>query len=179
MHILADTVITEVVDRNGKSVAPGETGEIVVTDLYSEDAPFLRYATGDMAALASHPCSCGRALPLFERIEGRSNDSIVTADGRLINSLALVYPLREIQGIEHYRICQKSVDEFVVQLITAPGYRTEDEERIRSGWTQLLRSRPRVSFEYVTSLPTDASGKFRHVVCEAPAGQLSIGRVAR
>jgi phenylacetate-CoA ligase len=166
MHLMADAVITEIVDGEGRPVSPGQTGEIVVTDLFSEDAPFLRYATGDFGVASSRVCACGRALPLLERIEGRSNDLVVAPDGRLINALALVYPLRDIEGIEQYRIAQKQVDLFHVQLTCNSEFRKDGEDRIRSGWTQLLRAPIRVTFEYLPRIPPDPRGKFRHIVSE-------------
>jgi phenylacetate-CoA ligase len=170
MHVLADTVIIELLDSTGSPVAPGETGEIVVTDLYSHEAPFLRYATGDLAAWSVRPCPCGRALPLLERIEGRTNDCVVARDGRLINALALVYPVREVEGIEEFRICQKEIDRFAVQLVRNASFQTEGEERIRKAWESLLRSPVQVTFEYLPHLPPEPSGKYRHVVSELSAG---------
>ena len=169
MHILTDALVLEIVDASGRPVPQGEPGEIVVTDLYSEEAPFLRYATGDVGVASSRQCPCGRALPLLEHIEGRSNDLVVAPDGRLINSLALVYPLREIDGIEQYRIAQKQVDSFHVQLTCNGEYRKEGEARIRNGWAQLLRGPVHVTFEYLPRIPPDPRGKFRHVVSELPA----------
>ena len=169
MHVLSDAVIVEILDSDGRPVAAGEAGEIVVTDLYSEESPFLRYATGDIGVASAQQCSCGRALPLLERIEGRSNDLVVAPDGRLINALALVYPLRGIEGIEQYRICQKEVDWFHVQMSCASAFRSDAEERIRAGWRQLLRAPVRVTFEYLPRIPPDPRGKFRHVVSEVQA----------
>jgi phenylacetate-CoA ligase len=171
MHILADAVVVEIVDGQGRPAPPGEPGEIVATDLYSHEFPFIRYATGDIGVASARRCSCGRALPLLERIDGRSNDSIVAPDGRIINSLALVYPLREIAGIEQYRICQKSTDRFHVQIVVNEGYRKEGEERIRAGWAKLLRAPVQVSFEYLPGIPAERQGKFRHITSEVPAGR--------
>jgi phenylacetate-CoA ligase len=166
MHIMADAVIVEVVDSQGRPVPPNEPGEIVVTDLYSREAPFLRYLTGDIGAMSSRRCPCGRALPLLERIEGRSNDAVVAPDGRIMNALALVYPLREVNGIEQFRICQKRVDHIHVQIVRNECFQKEGEDRIRKGWTQLFRSPLNVTFEYLSCLPREGSGKFRHVVSE-------------
>jgi phenylacetate-CoA ligase len=166
MHIMADAIILEVVDSQGRPAPIGEPGEIVVTDLYSEEAPFMRYATGDIGVLSDRRCPCGRALPLLERIEGRSNDSVLAPDGRVINSLALVYPLREVEGIEQFRICQKTLGTFHVQIIRNEHFRPENEDRIRNAWIQLLRSPLDVTFEYVSEISRQRSGKFRHVVSE-------------
>jgi len=171
MHLIADAVITEIVAADGRPAAVGEPGEIVVTDLYSHEAPFIRYATGDIGVLSASRCACGRPLPLIERIDGRSNDSIVAADGRIINSLALIYPVREVAGVEQFRICQKAVDRFHVQLVPDEHFRKEGEDHIRAGWTNLLRSPLHVTFEYVPHIPAEKQGKFRHVVSEVPAGR--------
>lgn len=171
MHVLADAVIVEIVGADGRPVPPGESGEIVVTDLYSHEFPFLRYATGDVAALSSRSCTCGRALPLLERIEGRSNDSVIAPDGRIINSLSVIYAVREIEGVEQFRVVQKTIDTFHVQIVRNERYRTEDEARIQNGWTKLLRAPLSITFEYLTALPAERSGKFRHVVSEIPAGR--------
>ncbi len=147
MHILSDAVILELVDAEGRPVRNGESGEIVITDLYSHEAPFIRYATGDMAVMSSRRCPCGRALPLLERVEGRSNDSIVAPDGRSINSLGLIYSVREIEGIERFRICQKAVDTFHVQLVANENLPRDAEERLRLKWSQLLRAPLQVTFD--------------------------------
>jgi phenylacetate-CoA ligase len=168
MHVLSDAVILEIVDWQGLPAPVGEPGEIVITDLYSHEAPFIRYATGDIATLSSRTCACGRVLPLLDAVQGRSNDSVLTPDGRVINSLALIYGVREIEGIERFRICQKAVDCFQVQILRNQNFPRNAEDRIRKAWTQLFRVPVSVSFEYPSELPVEASGKFRHIVSELP-----------
>lgn len=170
LHVLADAVIFETVDPQGRPVEVGQPGEIVITDLYSHEAPFIRYATGDIAVISPRRCGCGRALPVLERVEGRSNDTVLAPDGRMINSLALIYSVREVDGIERFRITQKTLTSFHVQLVCTSRYSSSaGEEHIRKGWTQLLRAPVTVTFEYLTELPLERSGKFRHVVSELQA----------
>ena len=168
MHLMVDAVITEVVDPEGRPLPPGEAGEIVITDLYSHEMPFLRYATGDIGVLSSRRCSCGLVLPLLERIEGRSTDFILTPDGRTLHALSLIYILREIEGVEQFRITQEKVDCFYVQVVRNANYRMESESRICDGLSRRLRAPVQVSFDYPASLPAEGSGKFRHVVCKIP-----------
>src|SRR5262249_32154655 len=105
------------------------------------------------------------------RIEGRANDSIVTPDGRVINSLALIYPVREVVGIEQFRIIQKKVDQFRIEIVRNGDFQAEGEWQIRESWSKLLRSPIDVTFEYPLRLQAERSGKFRHVVSEVPAGR--------
>lgn len=173
MHILADAIIVEIIGADGRGVREGESGEIVVTDLYSHEAPFIRYRTGDQGALSTVRCDCGRALPLLQRIDGRSNDCVVAPDGRIINALALIYPVREVPGIEQFRIWQRQPDAFEVKIVRTPEFPPDGEYRIRQSWAELLRTPLRVAFEYVAQLPAEPSGKFRHVITSVSAGRRS------
>ena len=56
--------------RDGRPALPGETGDLVVTNLCNLGMPFIRYQVGDAAA--RHPnrhCPCGCAAPMLGAIE--------------------------------------------------------------------------------------------------------------
>ena len=74
-HINTELVTPEVLRDDGSLAAPGESGQLVLTNLSNYAMPFIRYATGDRAALAADPCACGRGFPLIERLDGRSGKS--------------------------------------------------------------------------------------------------------
>ena len=119
MHISAEDIIVEIIDKDGNVVEAGEKGEIVVTHMATSDFPFIRYRTGDIAALDTQPCSCGRGLPILKDIEGRSTDFVVAADGTMMHGLALIYILRELEGIEEFKIIQETKHHTRVQLVLA------------------------------------------------------------
>lgn len=63
MHIQEDCFIAEIVDPNTLEPLPvGEVGELVVTPLFKEAMPILRYRTHDITRLDDTPCACGRTL---------------------------------------------------------------------------------------------------------------------
>jgi phenylacetate-CoA ligase len=177
MHIMADSTIVEIVDPQGQPVPEGESGEIVVTDLYSREVPFIRYATGDFGALTSRRCPCGRPTPLLERIEGRSTDFIVAPDGTILHALSVIYILRVIEGIAEFKIRQKEVDRFHLHIVRNEKYKMEDESRIREGLRKRLRAPVEVTIDYVDSIPPERSGKFRYVISEVPMGDRSPDKV--
>ena len=61
MLLMSESHIIEVLDEAGQPVAPGETGEAVITGLTSETQPFIRYRTGDVLRLSSEPAAGGAA----------------------------------------------------------------------------------------------------------------------
>jgi phenylacetate-CoA ligase len=170
MHIMADAAIVEILGDNGHPLPAGEPGEIVVTDLYSREVPFIRYATGDLGTLSPQPCPCGRPLLLLERIEGRTTDSIVAPDGTILHALSAIYILREIEGIAQFRIHQQARDRFRVQLVPNDQYTDANDDRIRDGFRKRLRARVEVTIERVPSLAAERSGKFRYVVSDVAPG---------
>ncbi len=59
----------------------GESGDVVITDLFNYGMPFVRYANGDVATPSANRCACGRGLPLLARVDGRVLDAIRTPAG--------------------------------------------------------------------------------------------------
>jgi len=164
MHITAEDIIVEIVDNNGQVLPHGQAGEIVVTHLATRDFPFIRYQTGDVGVLSDQQCSCGRGLPLLKEIQGRTTDFIIAQDGTVLHGLALIYVLRDIDGIESFKITQYSLDDTTVQVIINPHYRQESENRIQQEFKQRLGMKVMINIEYVESIAKETSGKFRYVV---------------
>jgi phenylacetate-CoA ligase len=79
-HIQSEIILAEILRSDGELAAPGETGELVVTPLYSYATPIIRYRTGDFVE-AGPPCSCGRCLPTIARILGRREHMFLFPDG--------------------------------------------------------------------------------------------------
>jgi phenylacetate-CoA ligase len=164
MHITSEDIIIEVIDHRGRSLRAGQQGEIVVTHLATQDFPFIRYRTGDVGVLSERKCDCGRGLPLLERIQGRTTDFVVAQDGTVMHGLALVYVVRDVQGVREFKVIQESVDRTRVLLATDQNFRDRDVETIRDGIGRRLGRAVQVDIERVADIPREASGKYRYVV---------------
>jgi len=164
MHISAEDVVIEILDPDGQAVAPGDSGEIVVTHLASRDFPFIRYATGDIGALDTEACRCGRGLPLLKRIEGRVTDFVVAHDGTVMHGLALIYILRDLPQLRAFKIIQESLDCTRVLLVSAAGLPTALQISIVTQFRARLGSSVEIVIEEVLAIPAEASGKHRYVV---------------
>ncbi|WP_461211177.1 phenylacetate--CoA ligase family protein [Desulfocurvus sp. DL9XJH121] len=74
MH-LSNRCHVEICDpATGRPVAPGESGEVVVTP-FVDEYPLVRLATGDLSRLVPEPCECGRTSPRLAGILGRVDDT--------------------------------------------------------------------------------------------------------
>jgi phenylacetate-CoA ligase len=76
MHLM-DEYVTEIVDpETGKQLGPGETGEIVTTQLMNKNWGLIRFGTGDLSSYVTGPCPCGRTAPRLTGIAGRAGDAV-------------------------------------------------------------------------------------------------------
>jgi phenylacetate-CoA ligase len=164
MHLQAEDIIVEIVDSEGQVLPPGQAGEIVVTHTATRHFPFVRYRTGDIAVLSDKPCSCGRTLPLLKEIQGRSTDFVVAADGTIMHGLALIYTVRDVPGVERFKIIQHNLAHTEVLLVTSPLFNAMGEARIVRDYKSRLGEGVTVTLTRVNEIPIEKSGKFRYVV---------------
>ena len=77
MHVNEDFFIPEVIDpKTGEVLPPGEQGELVITCIYKEALPLIRYRTKDITRLIYEPCKCGRTTVRMENLSGRTDDML-------------------------------------------------------------------------------------------------------
>jgi len=78
LHGWEDHFLFETIDpETGRTVAPGASGELVITTLTKEALPLLRYRTRDITRLDTRPCICGRKHLRILRVTGRSDDMLI------------------------------------------------------------------------------------------------------
>lgn len=77
MHVNEDFFIPEIIDPKTEEVLPpGEKGELVITCIYKEALPLIRYRTKDITRLNYEPCKCGRTTVRMENLDGRTDDML-------------------------------------------------------------------------------------------------------
>jgi acyl-CoA synthetase (AMP-forming)/AMP-acid ligase II len=110
LHILESDFIAEVIDpQSGQGVAPGQTGELVLTNLGRSGSPVLRYRTSDLVKRTeSTVCVCGsHEMALQGGILGRTDD-MVTVRGVNLYPAAVEEIVRSCQGVGEYRVVFES-----------------------------------------------------------------------
>ncbi len=164
MHVSAEDIIVEIIDGEGNVLPKGESGEIVVTHLATQDFPFIRYRTGDIGVLSDDTCSCGRGLPILKEIQGRTTDFVVAQDGTVLHGLALIYVLRDLEGIAAFKIIQESKDKIIVQIVKNNKFNPKQLDYIKQEFKKRLGKKIEVIFECLNEIKKEKSGKFRYVI---------------
>lgn len=173
LHISAEDVIVETIHADGSPAFFGEVGEIVVTHMATSDFPFVRYRTGDMGVLTDELCACGRVLPVLKEVQGRTTDFVVASDGTVMHGLALIYTVRDLPGVERFKIEQISVGETIVKVVASPAFGAVQEARIVKDFKARLGDAVDIRVERVTDIANESSGKFRYVVSHVKAGHFN------
>jgi len=166
MHVDIERLWVEVLREDGSPCAPGELGEIVVTDLTNKAMPFIRYRIGDLGAWASSPCPCGRGLPLLEYVEGRAFDLIKTSSGKEISGTFWTLLGRYVSGrIDALQVRQTRIDMIDLLLVMRDGQplKSEEEKLLRQKIAETAEGLE-VAIEYVESIPETLSGKRRFII---------------
>jgi phenylacetate-CoA ligase len=78
LHVMEDCIFLEIEDvETGQPVAPGATGNMVVTILHRTLPPVIRYNVRDLARIVSEePCQCGGCFRRMDKFLGRSDDMV-------------------------------------------------------------------------------------------------------
>ena len=161
-HLSEDTLIVEIL-KDGRPARPGETGEVVITNLYSFAMPLIRYRQGDEAALAQNEPSCGRRLKLLSGIQGRINDRIVFKTGERISSQPFFFAVQDVPGVKRWRVTQESFDRLHVEIEPTPEFNDSSKQRIVWNLKALVREEMSITMTLVSSFPFDPARKFRQV----------------
>ncbi len=163
MLLMSESIIMEVLNTEGKPVAPGENGEAVLTGLCSDAQPFIRYRTGDIVRLSNDSCKEGRGLHIIDQVFGRTTDFVVKSDGTVMHALAVIYVLRAVQGVGEFKFIQHSVDFFEVIVVANTLWNNASESQIQQGLKDRLGKNVEVKVDLVDTIKPEASGKHRHV----------------
>ena len=171
MHLWEDNFIMEIINPDtGEKLPDGEKGELVLTTLYREAMPILRYRTRDITMIIPDKCKCGRTHRRISRIIGRTDDMIIV---RGVN----IFPQqieRVLMGIkavaQNYQIVLESYDQMTVKVEIAKELfdgRVEHLVNLKNEITEKLRSeilvKPTVELLEPGTLPV-SEGKSTRVI---------------
>jgi phenylacetate-CoA ligase len=173
LHTSMENLVTELIvrepDGTVRHARPGETGEVVVTDLHNLACPMIRYVNGDLAvARGDERCRCGRGLVRIGPIEGRVTDTLHDGAGRAVGGLVFNILFGIIGSFARtFQIVQRRDRSIVFKIVLFSGDQLPERETklIRDCAERYLPGAP-LAIEVVDDIPLSPAGKRRVVVVE-------------
>jgi len=168
LHCSEENMIVEILNKDDSPCAPGEVGELVVTELNNIVMPLIRYRTNDFASFGVEKCKCGRSLLVIDKIYGRGWDFISNIEGRRFHPAFFLYVFEDAKmlnlGVRGFQIIQKSLDDLVVKIVPDLGYGEDTRKYIHSRISQDFSPSIKISFVEVEKIDRLPSGKRQLVI---------------
>lgn len=162
LHVMQEGLYLEIM-KDGRSVKPGEVGELFVTDLLNFGMPLIRYRIGDAASWKQGDCRCGRGLARLTNIAGRTTDFLVGQDGRLCSGAVLtVAMVAERPSLGQIQLEQNEQGRVICRIAPLQGQVTEQDKHFLV--TQIhsyLGPGTSIEFDVVSQIKHEPSGKYR------------------
>lgn len=160
-HIHSDYSYVELLKDDGTEAEESDEADVVCTGFINHVMPLIRYKIGDKVRLSKKECECGSQFPVIDRISGRDDDLIITADGRKMARLTSVLkgmPIREAQ----YR--QYTPGAIELHIVKLPEYTGSTELKIIEEIKKRTGSQMDITIKHVSKIEREKGGKLRTVI---------------
>lgn len=124
--------------NDGKPAGEGESGSVIVTNLFNYSMPFIRYDIGDKAVVGPAKCLCGNKLPTLKKVTGRVTDDFIKEDGTVVPAEFFIHFIGVVcndGAIKKFQVIQESYKKIRISVVlknTGDKLFTRDiEEKIR------------------------------------------------
>jgi phenylacetate-CoA ligase len=161
LHMFASGRLVEVVDDRGNWVAPGEIGQLAVTDLTNLSFPFIRYLNGDTGIKNEQVCSCGRGYPLLSGITGRTFE-ILTFGGKYLHGHFFAHLFLGYKDVRQFQVIQESGTLLVIKIV-APN-KDINLKPILDRIQAQVGPEVKIEVTFVDNIPPLKSGKYRYTI---------------
>jgi len=166
-HVVAESYVIELL-KDGREAAPGELGEVIITDLNNLCLPFIRYRVGDLAEAmdATAPCACGRGLPRIGTIDGRVQSLVIASNGKVLPSSFFLHFLKDYDYlVKQYQIVQEERGAIIFKVVKGARFAADLFEReILQALRQHMGEDTRIDVQFVDLIPLVRTGKRQAVI---------------
>jgi len=176
LHESVENLIVEILVEDGTGLGryrpahPGETGEVAITDLHNLACPFLRYMPGDLAtAREPKPCSCGRTLPRFGPVEGRTTDTMRDGKGNPVEGILFnILFLNMAKHTRQFQVVQRVDGRLILRVVPVRDTLPPEAERLIREFVGKHCAGVPLEIQVVPEIPLTRAGKLRRVIVEKP-----------
>lgn len=167
-HVLPQYGFVELLDKDDRQITtPGGVGEIVATSFITHATPFVRYRTQDLAVFKGFGCEkCGRPYQIWERIEGRLQELIVTGNGRLISTSMLNMHDETYDHLKQFQFHQREPQSLIFRFVPKASCNENVLNEVKAGLQSKLGDDIQLILEPVSEIPVTKRGKHRLLIQE-------------
>lgn len=158
LHVQSETILVEILDEFGLPCAPGQQGRVVVTPLHNFATPLIRYELGDYAT-PGKPCSCGRSLPVIEKVLGRVRNLLRTPNGDTSWPVGFAI-IQSVKPILQSQWVQTSLDTIQLRVVLQRPLNESEKEEVTRCARRVLGYPFKVEIMAVNQIERGPTGKF-------------------
>lgn len=151
----------EILNENNEPVRDGESGNIVVTDLYNMAHPFIRYKVGDLGSIKT----VNPKNKILLNLQGRVNDFAILPSGKKAAGMTfyvLTKAIMDAEGnIKEFKIIQTHTNKFVIEYSSDIELTENQIEFISSKFDEYLESGLTYEFIRKDNLERTLTGKLK------------------
>ena len=161
LHINAEGLYVEVPDGD-----ESHPGNLIITDLWNQGMPLIRYEVGDRATTSHGPCPCGRGLPRLGKIYGRTADFLYTPEGKMLSGISVLDTFTiHIPGFKQVQIIQDRIDKLDFLVVRGEGFDDDSMRLLAEQVPKFFGPAMQYSVRFVEAIPQTRRGKYRFTIC--------------
>lgn len=155
----------EILDENNQPLPYGDTGKVVITDLFNRAHPFIRYELGDVGALSKKSTL---QQPILDHLTGRTSDIIKLPSGKKAAGLTFYYVTKTVMdtkaNVKEFVIEQTQLDTFLISYVAENSLTNEQKQAVQLAVDKYLEPNLKLIFEQKDVLQRQKSGKLKQFV---------------
>jgi phenylacetate-CoA ligase len=124
--------------------------------------PLMRYEIGDDASPAKGACPCGSAHPAVASIVGRTDDAVITPEGRTVGRLDHIF--KGLDGVRECQIVQDRIDHITLNVVADGSFGSQGRRLLADNLRERVGSGVQIDIVNVESIPRTTRGKFKGVI---------------
>lgn len=164
----------EVLDSNGRHVAPGEKGEVHITAINNFNCALIRVAMGDTARWYPDPGRNPLPTPRITELMGRTVEHLEGPNGIVIDPSAVIHITGVViapEWLRKFQLVQRSPVRYVLRAEAWDGRVSDDQVkdlRVRLGneLSNLVRQKIELEVAVMDEIPPLRSGKHQYCLKE-------------
>lgn len=169
LTVNTDYVHVDIVDSQNCIINDtGEMGDVLVTDLYSNKFPLIKYRLGDRSRMIKTMETSEDGFPRIDFVKGRISDIISFKDGSYLDGAFLTTICDGYEDvIDSYQIYQNIEYKVYFKIVVVEGVDKENSRllHVTSNFSKLVGDKTELEIEFVDSIPDDR-GKRRFIISE-------------